>query len=896
MGKPDKLFHQVIYSTVKNGQPTIEESYPQNQQYAKNIAEFCFPDISTLKPSLDDTFLFVLTSQSQDKLFGFCKRFTINTTPYCICVISDFPWHNIHNEVLLLFEKKLKMYNGQFFPLIEDIDEISSIELPPPSSTINFKSLKYEFKRPSYTLSEAPLGKPSYATLCSSLSASVIFDTLSAILSERRIIFVGSNLTRLTTVICSILTLIYPFRWQFVFVPVLPNSLLTYATAPMPFIIGVLSSQLAEVKKLPLEEIVFVHIDENRCEINDEFRVIPEKYLQPFRYAIEKASLNMVSPSQQDESIKKSSTDLLVNLVGHYLWFMKLSQEPPSTTTTSTTTTTTSSKTPTSTPNKQSNSGNRVLFDRSLLIKTQKNPDLKRFLEVFSETQIFEEFVLERQNLIESKQPLLISPFDIEAQRIIKETQPPSVEDDDTQNVNNTNNNSMTGVTGAVNSYVQSFGQRFKQFQQKLETQTQKKKEPNSITLINEIVIDHISQNYDLSRYQYKDEDFSSSSEEDETDRQHDGDINLLYTPATKSMLNSISNKNNDNNVTSSPDSISIPTTPVTPSTPSSSHYEKRVVVTPSNQYGSYRPPPLSGLVSQQASTTNQPKQPHSTYVPPSLPQSYVPPPIQSAPPRGVFNSSQPLYKPTPTPPAPTPVSPSIFDLGLSSSTSTATNNNINTNNNSNNTRKNPFDTPPLARVSFDLFHSNDHDTNHDHLPSTSSTSSLNPPSSPLGPSLVGLKSTLNSQLPPPPPPPSFGSSMNNSSFEATSANTYSNPFFGSTPASSASSVSSSIFNQPTSTRTIATSSSSSLFNQPPISTSSYPYVLPTPLPNFSSLSISSTIPQNNIYSSNNLPSTTMPNPYLVNPYNLQPTSSSSLSSIPSNSFNSYPQHKNPFS
>jgi len=51
--------------------------------------------------------------------------------------------------------------------------------------------------------------------------------------------------------------ILYPFNWQHIFIPVVPQSLLSFCCAPMPFLIGVLRVHLNELKKLSddMEEV-----------------------------------------------------------------------------------------------------------------------------------------------------------------------------------------------------------------------------------------------------------------------------------------------------------------------------------------------------------------------------------------------------------------------------------------------------------------------------------------------------------------------------------------------------------------------------------------------------------------------------------------------------------------
>ena len=59
----------------------------------------------------------------------------------------------------------------------------------------------------------------------------------------------------------AVLSFLYPLKWQHVFVPILPNKLIDYVCAPMPYILGIHSSMLQKVLKMPIEEVVILDLD-----------------------------------------------------------------------------------------------------------------------------------------------------------------------------------------------------------------------------------------------------------------------------------------------------------------------------------------------------------------------------------------------------------------------------------------------------------------------------------------------------------------------------------------------------------------------------------------------------------------------------------------------------------
>lgn len=66
----------------------------------------------------------------------------------------------------------------------------------------------------------------------------------ASMLYERRIIFTSKRLNRLSACVQSANAIIYPMNWQHIFIPVLPQQLVDYLLAPMPYLIGVPQSLL----------------------------------------------------------------------------------------------------------------------------------------------------------------------------------------------------------------------------------------------------------------------------------------------------------------------------------------------------------------------------------------------------------------------------------------------------------------------------------------------------------------------------------------------------------------------------------------------------------------------------------------------------------------------------
>lgn len=76
-------------------------------------------------------------------------------------------------------------------------------------------------------------------TLFSLFSPKMLFKILTCVLLERSIIFVHDNLAVLTSVVLAIKSLIRPFQWCYMLVPVLPTILLESLEIPQPYLVGI---------------------------------------------------------------------------------------------------------------------------------------------------------------------------------------------------------------------------------------------------------------------------------------------------------------------------------------------------------------------------------------------------------------------------------------------------------------------------------------------------------------------------------------------------------------------------------------------------------------------------------------------------------------------------------
>lgn len=100
--------------------------------------------------------------------------------------------------------------------------------------------------------------------LLQALGPEQLFLLLSAVLCERRVIFVSGDAETLSQSVLAAASMVLPFSWQHIFIPLLPSGLLDYAQAPMPFMLGVRRNQLPQLERMgaALSDCVVVDVDQ----------------------------------------------------------------------------------------------------------------------------------------------------------------------------------------------------------------------------------------------------------------------------------------------------------------------------------------------------------------------------------------------------------------------------------------------------------------------------------------------------------------------------------------------------------------------------------------------------------------------------------------------------------
>lgn len=94
---------------------------------------------------------------------------------------------------------------------------------------------------------QLPLANFSYRPLFTCLSIPNVLVVMGCLLQEIRIVLVSKHYALLGPVSEALLSLLFPFHWQGMYLPVLPYNMLEILEAPVPFLVGLHSRYLNDV-------------------------------------------------------------------------------------------------------------------------------------------------------------------------------------------------------------------------------------------------------------------------------------------------------------------------------------------------------------------------------------------------------------------------------------------------------------------------------------------------------------------------------------------------------------------------------------------------------------------------------------------------------------------------
>ena len=207
--------------------------------------------------------------------------------PFCVCLVSRWPYFNTMKDMLSSFLIRLKDEVNVWPRVMKLASKVSCVLAPPPGNLATEVELfGNDIEIPSADENDRSVVDLDLHLPLLLLSYEDIVRIISCILTEQRLIFVCANQALIPLVIESFFTFIEPFKWRRTYVPVLPDRLADLIEAPGPFIMGCHSHLRGHIRQvIRMEEIpsiVLVDLDKGHVEVSpgESIQVLPDNILQ----------------------------------------------------------------------------------------------------------------------------------------------------------------------------------------------------------------------------------------------------------------------------------------------------------------------------------------------------------------------------------------------------------------------------------------------------------------------------------------------------------------------------------------------------------------------------------------------------------------------------------------
>lgn len=188
-------------------------------------------------------------------------------TPKALVILSHYPFYHFFSSAL----KQLYHISLSSSPLPLEryiANLVNDVPLPPQGLTevvFNLVDAVFQIRRPPPN--QLPMVDFSYRPLFLLISTDNILSIFRCILNEYSLCFYSSNVALLTPIQEAFMTLLFPFVWQGVYIPILERSVIDIIDAPVPYIVGVVKDLLLSIpmtNRMDESNTVFVDIDNDR--------------------------------------------------------------------------------------------------------------------------------------------------------------------------------------------------------------------------------------------------------------------------------------------------------------------------------------------------------------------------------------------------------------------------------------------------------------------------------------------------------------------------------------------------------------------------------------------------------------------------------------------------------
>ncbi|XP_040012687.1 DENN domain-containing protein 1A isoform X2 [Xiphias gladius] len=292
--RPESTFEaylEVAHPGRHSSGPEVRRQFPEDytdQETLQTVPKFCFPfsmDSLTVN-QVGQNFTFVLTDIESKQRFGFCRLSSGAHT--CYCILSYLPWFEVFYKLLnILADYTIKGQESQWQELLLSL---RALPIPEPGVPVHLGVHSFFSVPDTRELPSIPENR-NLTEYFVAVDVNNMLHLYASMLYERRILICCSKLSTLTACVHGSAAMLYPMHWQHVYIPVLPQHLLDYCCAPMPYLIGVHSSLMERVRGMALDDVVVLNVDTNTLETPyDDLQSLPSDVVSSLKSRLKKVS------------------------------------------------------------------------------------------------------------------------------------------------------------------------------------------------------------------------------------------------------------------------------------------------------------------------------------------------------------------------------------------------------------------------------------------------------------------------------------------------------------------------------------------------------------------------------------------------------------------------------
>jgi hypothetical protein len=193
--------------------------------------------------------------------------------PKVLVVVSHYPFFDVWRKFLLQIYRIALV--GAPLPIERFIANfVGEVPLPPPGKILVKFGLTvndtWSIGRPPEN--QLPLADFSFQPLFAALSVSNVMVVIGCLLEEGRVALLSRHYAMLAPTAEALVSLLFPFHWQGMYLPVLPYNMIDILGAPVPFLVGLHSRYLVDVPAGSRPRgVVFVDLDRDVIHLGYEY-------------------------------------------------------------------------------------------------------------------------------------------------------------------------------------------------------------------------------------------------------------------------------------------------------------------------------------------------------------------------------------------------------------------------------------------------------------------------------------------------------------------------------------------------------------------------------------------------------------------------------------------------